>query len=440
MSSALAIHGGTPVRTAPFAPQRTIGAEERAAVDAVMRSGNLSQFLGEWDDDFLGGSRVRAAEQAFADRLGARHAISVNSATTGLHVALAACGIGPGDEVIVSPFTMSASAAVVVLQNAIPVFADVEARTYNLDPAAVEAAVTPHTRAIMVPHIFGHPARMDELWQIAERHDLAIVEDAAQSIGATYRGRETGTLGTAGVLSLNYHKIIHSGEGGIVLTDDDDVARLAQLSRNHGEVVAERTGVSSIANTIGSNFRMTEIEAAIAVEQLKKLDGLLAHRRALGAHLAARLDALPGLHPALVEEGCTHSYYVFAVRFGDELLERVPRARLVEALAAEGVPASNGYVAPLYRQAMYQQRIARGARGCPWTCGHWRGEVSYADGICPVSERLHDEQISLLDVTRVPLTIADVDDVADAFEKVVAHAASLADTAVDTAAGAVAKP
>lgn len=432
--SALAIHGGTPVRSEPFAPQNTIGEAEKRAVMEVLDSGNLSQFLGEWSEDFMGGPRVRATERGFAERLGAAHAIAVNSATTGLQVAVAAAGVGPGDEVIVSPFTMSASAAVVVLQNAVPVFADIEDETYGLDPAAVEAAVTPRTAAIMVTHIFGHPARMTELLEIARRHDLAVVEDAAQSIGATYHGRESGTLGTAGVLSLNYHKIIHSGEGGIVLTDDETVARIAALSRNHGEVVADRAGLPGIANTVGSNFRMTEIEAAIALAQLGKLDGLLELRRGLAARLSARLAQIDGIRPATVADGCTHSYYVYPLRLEEELLDAVPRDAVVRALAAEGIPVSNGYVTPLYLQPMYQQRISRGTRGCPWTCGHWNGEVSYEKGICPVTERLHDRDLMLADVTRSPLRERDVDDVADALEKVLGDVDGLRRIAAEAAA------
>ena len=432
--SRLAIHGGTPVRTEPFAAQNTIGEEEKQAVMEVLDSGNLSQFLGEWSEDFMGGPRVRAAERAFAECLGARHAISVNSATTGLQVALAAAGVGPGDEVVVSPFTMSASAAAVVLQNAVPVFADIEDETYGLDPAAIEAAITPGTTAIMVTHIFGHPARMTELLEIAERRGLAVVEDAAQSIGATHHGRQTGTLGTAGVLSLNYHKIIHSGEGGIVLTDDDDVARIAQLSRNHGEVVADQAGVAGIANTIGSNFRMTEIEAAIAFTQLGKLDGLLDLRRGLAARMTERLDGIDGVRGAITAAGCTHSFYVYPLRLEDEVLDAVPRSAVVRALAAEGIPVSNGYVTPLYLQPMYQQRISRGTRGCPWTCGHWTGDVSYAKGICPVTERLHERELMLVDVTRSPLCDRDVDDVADALEKVLGDFDGLREIAAEASA------
>ena len=419
MTAALAIEGGSPVRDRPFPPQQTIGEEERRAVLEVLDSGVLSQFLGEPGADFLGGPRVRECEQAFVDAMGAREVISVNSATTGLQVAVGAVGIAPGEEVIVSPFTMSASAAAVVMQHAIPVFADVEPTTYGLDPKSVATRLTPRTRAVLVTHLFGHPAQMEQLLELAERHDFAVIEDAAQSIGATWNGRMTGTLGSAGVLSLNYHKIIHSGEGGIVLTDDSDVGQRARLIRNHGEAVVDELGIKDIANTVGSNFRLGEIAAAIATEQLKKLDGLLQHRRTLAKHLTARLAGIPGINPATVSDGCSHSYYVYPVRIDLASLGGVTRSAVASALRSEGIPIAEGYVRPLYLQPMYQQRIAYGREGCPWTCGHWHGEVSYEPGICPVAERLHDAELLLLDVCRAPLTIEDLDDVADSFEKVI---------------------
>jgi dTDP-4-amino-4,6-dideoxygalactose transaminase len=414
--SKLALAGGSPVRTRPFPAHMTIGNEERRAVLEVMESGVLSQFLGSWGEEFYGGPRVRSCEQMFAQRFDTRYAISVNSATTGLQVALAAAGIEPGDEVIVPPYTMSATAATIVAQNAIPVFADVEDQTYGLDPASVAKRITEHTRAIVVVHLFGHPARMDGLLELAERHDLAIVEDAAQAVGATWHEREAGTMGVVGVLSLNYHKIIHCGEGGIVLADDPKVARIVQMVRNHGEVVVDDEGGDPF-NTLGSNFRLTEIEAAIASVQLQKLDELLAIRRRLAARLTSRLEQHVQLIPAQTAPGCTSSHYAFPIRLQPGLLEIVDRCALARALRAEGIPVTTGYVKPIYLQPLYQQRLGRGRRGCPWTCGHWTGTVSYEHGICPVTERLWEQELMLLDVCRAPLTERDADDVADAFEK-----------------------
>lgn len=419
-ASPLALDGGTPVRTELFPPTNTIGSEEREAVLDVLDSGSLSQFLGVWGEEFLGGKWVLRCEEAVRERLGSAHAVSVNSATTALQVALAAVGIEPGDEVIVPPYTMSATAASVVLQNAIPVFADIEDETYGLDPASVAERITPHTAAIIAVHLFGHPARMGELAELAERHGLRLIEDAAQSLGATWHGRQTGTIGDAGVVSLNRHKIIQSGEGGVVVTDDPTIAQIAQLVRNHGEVVVANTDLPSIANTVGSNYRLSELHAAIATAQLAKLDELLHVRQELGAHLAERLAQLPEVHPGLPAEGCTHGYYLFPVRIDPQALG-VSRTTLVRALRAEGVPATEGYVEPIYHQPMYQQRIAHGTRGFPWTGGLWQGEVSYERGICPVTERMYESDLLLLDVCRVPLTTRDVDDVGDAFEKVLEH-------------------
>jgi perosamine synthetase len=412
-----ALAGGSPIRTRPFPAHVTIGEEERRAVLEVMESGVLSGFLGSWGEEFYGGPRVRRCEQLFAQRFEARYAIAVNSATSGLQVALAAAGIEPGDEVIVPPYTMSATAATIVAQNAIPVFADIENETYGLDPASVAERITERTRAIVVVHLFGHPARMDGLLELAERHDLAIVEDAAQAVGATWHGREAGTMGIVGVLSLNYHKIINCGEGGIVLTGDPKVARIAQMVRNHGEVVVDDEGGDPF-NTLGSNFRLTEIEAAISSVQLQKLDELLAIRRRLAARLTSRLEQHIQLIPAQTAPGCTSSHYLFPVRLRPELLEMVDRSTLARALRAEGIPVMTGYVKPIYLQPLYQQRLGRGRRGCPWTCGHWTGTVSYEHGICPVTERLWEQELMLLDVCRAPLTVRDTDDVADAFEKV----------------------
>lgn len=419
-ASALALDGGTPVRSDPFPPTMTIGVEEREAVLDVLDSGSLSQFLGVWGEEFLGGKWILRCEEAVRARLGSAHAVSVNSATTALQVSLAAVGVEPGDEVIVPPYTMSATAAAVVLSDAIPVFADIEPETYGLDPVSVAELISPLTTAIIAVHLFGHPARMGELMELADRHGLRLIEDAAQSLGATWHGRQTGTIGDAGVLSLNRHKIIQSGEGGVVVTDDPTIARVAQLVRNHGEVVVANTDLPTIANTVGSNYRLSELHAAIATAQLGKLDDLLHVRQELGARLGERLAGLPGLQPGLPAEGCTHGYYLFPVQLDHDVLG-VSRKTLARALRAEGAPATEGYVEPIYLQPMYQQRIARGTRGFPWSGGIWQGEVSYDRGICPVTERLYDSDLLLLDVCRVPLTPRDVDDVADAFEKVLEH-------------------
>ncbi len=277
----------------------------------------------------------------------------------------------------------------------------------------------------MVVHIFGHPADMGPILEIPREYDLRVIEDAAQSIGAMYNGKFSGNLGDAGILSLNYHKIIHTGEGGILLCNDDVIAERARMVRNHGECIVEQIGWSDIANTMGSNYRMTEIEAAIGVEQLRKLDQLFVHRNKLAAHLTERLAALDGMvTPPVVYPKATHAFYVYAIKFQAERAG-ITRYTFAQALQAEGIPFGEGYVRPLYLQQLFQQRIAYGRGGCPWTCGHYRGQVSYEKGICPTAERLHEQEMMLADICHTPLTLADIDDVANGFEKVLGNLSEL---------------
>jgi perosamine synthetase len=421
----LALLGGKPTRRKSFAQQNTIGKEEKRAVLKVLDSGVLSDFLGEYGPGFYGGPNVRKVEAAFASRFGAKHAISTNSATTGLHAAVAAAGVAPGDEVIVSPYTMSASATSILMQNAIPVFADVQDDIFCLDPQSIRDHITKHTRAIMVTHLFGHPADMRSIMEIARERNLRVIEDAAQAVGGTINGHYAGSIGDVGVMSLNFHKIIHTGEGGIVLTNDDVIAERARMVRNHGECVVEAKGWTDISNTMGSNYRMSEIAAAIGIQQLRKLSGLLRVRRRLAKHLTKRLTETRGpVKTPVIYPNATHTFYVYAVKL-DKARIGISRHTFAEALRAEGVPFSEGYVRPLYLQPLYQQRIVYGNGGCPWTCGHYHGTVSYDKGICPIAERLHERELLLADICHLPLTVEDMDDVADAILKVFRHVSDL---------------
>lgn len=414
----LALLGGPPVRSRPLPRSETIGAEEKRAVNGVLERGVLSQFLGEPGEHFYGGVEVRALEREVADAFAVRHAITTNSGTTALQTALAAIGIGPGDEVIVSPFTMSASAAAVVLQHAVPIFADIHPDTYCLDPRRVVELITERTRAIMVVDIFGQPAHWDDLRRIAAERALSVIEDAAQAAGATYRGRPAGTLGDIGMLSLNYHKIVHAGEGGILLTPDDRLAERARLIRNHGEAVVEALCVADIQDLVGSNYRLTELQCAIARVQMRRLTTLFERRSSLAQRLTHRLHEVPYVRPPLLDQGATSTYYLYAIRLDIDAMG-VTRKTFVKALAAEGVNVSEGYVRPLYLQPMYQRRKAMGRLGCPWDCGHYVGSVSYAPGICPIAERMHDAELIVGDFGDIAQTERDMDEIASAFDKVV---------------------
>ena len=285
----------------PFIPaaRPIVGDAERAAVDAVLASGMLAQ-----------GSEVAAFEQEFGDALVAgRRSVAVNSGTSGLHLGLLAAGIGPGDEVVVPSFTFAATANSVALTGATPVFADIDPVTFTLDPAAVESVLTERTAAIMPVHLYGQAADMDGLGAIAEKHGLAIFEDAAQAHGATLHGAPVGTFGAFGVFSLYPTKNMTSGEGGMVSTDDDEVHRRLRLLRNQG---MERQYHNEL---VGFNARMTDIHAAIGRVQLTKLPEWTRQRQQNASVLDARLR---GVVTPAVREDATHVYHQYTIRVPED--------------------------------------------------------------------------------------------------------------------------
>ncbi|TFW18188.1 DegT/DnrJ/EryC1/StrS family aminotransferase [Massilia arenosa] len=423
----LAIAGGSPVRTAAFTGRRTMGEEEKRAVCEVMDSDNLSAFFGSPGDQWLGGPRVKEFERKWAERYGFKHAISVNSWTTGLMTAVGAVGIGPGDEVIVSPYTMSASATAILFYGGIPVFADVDPNTFNISAETIAARITPRTRAIMVVHIFGQAADMDPILEIARKHNLKVIEDAAQAPGVHYKGRPVGAIGDVGGFSLNYHKHIHTGEGGVLVTNDDKTALRCQLIRNHAENLAETYGMDDLTNMIGSNYRLTELQAAIGSVQLDRLGGYLEHRNRLAQHLSAKLAKIPGLTPPHITEGSEHAYYVYPIKY-DASVTGIPRALFVKAVnaelptpqSAEQVGLAPAYVRPLYLAQLYQKKIAIGSKGFPWTVNA-DVDYNYAKGLCPTAERMHEHEMLMTTLVREPLTEADLDDFVAAIEKVLRH-------------------
>jgi perosamine synthetase len=276
----LAINGGLPVRVSDkiWMDNFTVNYEEKEAVKSVIDSGYLSLYEGSHTPDapfsFLGGPEVQALEKEWSEMYQISHSIAVNSATSGLYAAIGALGIGYGDEVIVSPYTMSACALAPLIYGAIPIFADVCLETGSLDMDSVRSKITSKTKAVLVVHQFGIPAAMTELLAIAKEFNLKIIEDCAQAHGAKYKGKYVGTIGDIGVFSLNVNKTIQSGEGGVCVTNDKELAYRLQLIRNHGEAVVGPAGYENILNIAGFNYRMTEVTAAIARVQLRKLENL----------------------------------------------------------------------------------------------------------------------------------------------------------------------
>ena len=412
----LALFDGPKTITKPFQRYNTIGTEEMKAVEGVVKTGVLSQYLGEWSPDYYGGRMVQAFERAWEKYFKVKHAVAVNSNTSGLMAAVGAIGIEPGDEVIVSPWTMSASATAILVWNAIPVFADIEYETFNLDPVSIEENITPYTKAIMVTDIFGHAADLDSIMLLAKKHNLKVIEDSAQAPGAIYKGKYVGTIADIGVFSLNYHKHIHTGEGGVCVSNDPDLAKRMRLIRNHAEAVVEGKGVSDLSNMIGFNFRMTEIESAIGIEQLKKLDSLLDDRIHTAERISRGIEDLEGLRVPVVKPDCTHVYYGYPIVFNEEEVE-VSRNQIVDALRAEGVPVAGSYC-NLHMLPMYQQKIAYGSKGFPWSAEFYKGNVSYKMGICPVAEELQKKSYMGIGVSTRKYTNEDVDLIIQSFHKV----------------------
>lgn len=427
--SKLAINGGEKVRTKKFPAYKPIGKEELEHATRVFEDSIFSRFLGCWHEDFYGGPQVQALEKKWAKYFGVKHAISVNSATSALYCAVGAIETEPFDEIIVSPYTMCASATAPLIYNAIPVFADVEPDCFCLDVKSIEEKITNKTKAIIVVDILGQPYNALEINALAKKYNLKIIEDCAQAPFAKLNGKFAGTLGDIGIYSLNYHKHIHCGEGGILVTNDDELANKIRLIRNHAEAVIEAKGDKNLTNMFGFNFRMTEIECAIANEQLDKLENLVIQRRENIKYLEDNLKDLPFLTMTKVRNGAEHAYYQHAFLY-NEKIAGIHRNIFVKAVCAElmpielreteGIKVSCGYVKPLYLAPMFQNKIAYGSKGFPWNYAEKENNriYNYSKGICPIVEDLHYNKLIAHEYMRPGMTQEDLDDVIKAFVKV----------------------
>lgn len=343
--SKLALKGGTPLRTKPFPGWPVADETEIKAVEQVVRSG-------KWGS--LHGTQVREFEKAYAEMHQARHAMAVFNGTVALEIALQACGIGPGDEVIMPGYTFIATASAVLIKGAVPVFADIDLETFNIDLGSAESLITPRTRAIMPVHFGGRPCDMQAIKSFAAKHQLRVIEDAAQAWGASWQGTPVGAIGDAGGFSFQSSKNITAGEGGMILTNDDAVAEMIRSVRNCGRM---ESGIWYAHYHLGTNARMTEFQAAVLLAQLQRYPAAQEKRD----HNAQLLDGLlsphPGIKPLRHDAGVTrHARHLHILRYQPEAWDGLPKNKFLEALKAEGVQLSAGYSIPLYEQPVLKNK------------------------------------------------------------------------------------
>lgn len=391
MPERLAIHGGQPVRAQllPYGRQ-CLEDDDIAAVVEVLR--------GEW---LTTGPKVEAFENACACVAGVDHAVAVSSGTAALHAAACGLPVEPGDEVIIAAMTFAASANCVLYQGAVPVFADVEPDTLLIDPASVEALLSERTKAIVAVDYAGQPADYGALMALAERYDLAVVADACHAIGGSLHGQPVGSLATVSAFSFHPVKNITTGEGGMITTNDADLARRMRVFRNHGITSDHRQRAASGAfyyemTELGYNYRITDMQCALGLSQLTKLPRFVRQRQELAAYYTSVLADVPGVEPLAVRRDTTHAYHLYVVKLDLERL-KANRAEIYAALRAEGIGVNVHYI-PVHLHPYYRQRFGTGP------------------GLCPVAEAAFERMLTLPMFPR--MTHADVDDVVAALRKV----------------------
>ncbi|MDA9602481.1 DegT/DnrJ/EryC1/StrS family aminotransferase [Flavobacteriaceae bacterium] len=417
-SDKLALFGGPKLISKPFKRYNPFGLEEVNAAKAVIETGVLSKYLAKWGDDFLGGPMVKKFEADWERKFNVKHAITVNSWTSGLVCAVGAIGVEPGDEIILPPWTMSATAMAILHWNAIPVFADIDPITYCIDPISIEKNISSRTKAIMAVDIGGQSADMNIINSLAKKYNLKVICDTAQAPGALFEDNYAGTLSDIGGYSLNYHKHIHTGEGGVLVTNNDDLAKKMRLIRNHAEAVIGDMGYEDLTNMIGHNFRLGEIESSIGIEQLKKLDKLIKSRQNIAKKLDEGLKDLVGLNLPKTRENCTHVYYMYFMNLDIDKLGGAKRENIFKALDAEGLKGISLKFANVHLLPIFQKKQAYGSNGFPWNSSFTRNDITYKKGICPVAESLHDENYLGFQMCMYEMTDYEIDLMILTFKKV----------------------
>lgn len=405
-----------------------ITAEDKKAVMDVLDSGTLWGPYAE---------NCKGLELEFAAYVGSKYCIAFNSGTAALHAAVRAAGVGPGAEVITSAYSFLASAVAVLHSNGIPIFVDIDPKTHNIDPAKIEEKITARTKAIVPVHIEGIPAELDEIMRIAEKHDLVVIEDAAEAHGTRYKGKNIGTVGDMAIFSLNTTKNLPGGEGGLMVTDNAEYRGRANMVRMFGEYMAEGEGRSYVAYTLGWNYRTQEMPAAFARSQLHRLDENNENSRKNGEYLSRELAKVKGLEPPYIPEHSVSNFYKYRLGLKPQALglDTTPEAfrnKLLIALREEGVDAAIWQTTPLASNPLFQIKDGYGL-GCPWSCPFYKGEVVYRAEDYPVTTELLRNSIILgsEEYPLFPQPMELMEQYVEAFRKVFDHIEEVLEIDVD---------
>ena len=405
----LAIHGGTPTKQKPYGTGKRFGKEELKYLEEALEQNTLFYWKGNMTKRFC---------KKFADMYGAKYCVATTSGTASVHVALGALGVGPGDEVITSPITDMGSVIGILYQNAVPVFADLDPHTYNMTPESIEARITERTKAIVVVHLAGNAAEIDRIVEIARKHNIYVVEDCAQSYCCEYKGKYVGTFGDIGCFSLNDFKHISAGDGGMIVTDNEElyVRALMFADKNYNRLGSE---VVKKIPYLAPNYRMNELTAAVAIAQLDKLEDICKRRHEYGEKLNAALQGIKGIYPHKIQEGCSSSYWFYMIRVDEKELGAT-REEFTEALVAEGISAAAGYIpCCVYQYDMFKNKtVYPGGNHYPFDGTHGT-PITYNDGDCPVAEEILKTCVKL--VVNEFHTEDDLADTVNAIKKVAAY-------------------
>ena len=392
----------------------SIGKEELNSAIKVLKLGILSDFIGAKGRNFNGGKYVQKFEKQIQSYFNVKYAISVNSWTSGLICAIGAINPSPGDEIICTPWTMCACATAILHWNCIPVFADINKTTFNYNLNDLKKKINKKTIAIIAVDIFGQSEDLDGIKKIIKNKKIKIISDAAQAIGSKYRKKYSGTLSDIGGFSFNYHKHINTGEGGVIVTNNKNLAYRCKLLRNHGEAVVTKKD-KNISNILGYNFRLGEIEAAIGIEQLKKLKKIIRFRQKLAETLIKGISNLEGIQTPIINKGCTHVYYVIPFILDIKKL-KYNRNQIIKFLESENITGLVEGYTNLHLLPVFKNKIAYGKKGFPWSV--FNKKIKYKKGICKNAEELHDKTFFYLALCSYDYKLSDMKSYVYKFKKV----------------------